>query len=202
MKKYIKKNKTTIRWFLHIGGILMKIYVISGKARHGKDTVAMDVKEIYEGKGLKVINLSYGSYIKEYAKKISNWDGTEETKPRELLQELGTDVIRKKIDNDFFVRRICEDIKVYSYYFDIITISDARFPNELEWPKKNFDNVINIRVIRDGYDSVLSEKEQKHLTEVALDEYNNYDYVIHNDGTLEDLRIKVSDVVRKVEHEY
>ena len=202
MKKYIKKNKTTIRWFLHIGGILMKIYVISGKARHGKDTVAMDVKEIYEGKWLKVINLSYGSYIKEYAKKISNWDGTEETKPRELLQELGTDVIRKKIDNDFFVRRICEDIKVYSYYFDIITISDARFPNELEWPKKNFDNVINIRVIRDGYDSVLSEKEQKHLTEVALDEYNNYDYVIHNDGTLEDLRIKVSDVVRKVEHEY
>ena len=180
----------------------MKIYVISGKARHGKDTVAMDIKEIYEEKGLKVINLAYGSYIKEYAKRISNWNGDEETKPRELLQELGTDIIRKKIDKDFFVRRICEDIEVYSYYFDVITISDARFPNEMEWPKKNFDNVINIRIIRDGYDSVLSEKEQKHLTEVALDEYNSYDYVIHNDGTLDDLKEKVSDVVRKVEHEY
>lgn len=180
----------------------MKIYVISGKARHGKDTIAMDIKKIYENKGLKVINLAYGSYIKEYAKRISNWDGREETKPRELLQELGTDIIRMKIDNDFFVRRICEDIKVYSYYFDIITISDARFPNELEWPKKNFDNVINIRVIRDGYDSVLSEKEQKHLTETALDEYNSYDYVVYNDGTLSDLEDKVSDVVRKVEHEY
>ena len=180
----------------------MRIYVISGKARHGKDTTALDIKEIYEEKGLKVINLAYGSYVKEYAKRISNWDGNEETKPRELLQELGTDIIRKQIDNDFFVRRICEDIRVYSYYFDIITISDARFPNEMEWPKKNFDNVINIRVIRDGYDSVLSEKEQKHLTEVALDEYNNYDYVIHNDGTLDDLKVKVLDVVRKVEHEY
>ena len=180
----------------------MKIYVISGKARHGKDTVALDIKEIYEGKGLKVINLAYGSYIKEYAKRISNWDGAEETKPRELLQELGTDIIRKKIDNDFFVRRICEDIRVYSYYFDIITISDARFPNEMEWPKKYFDDVINIRVIRDGYDSVLSEKEQKHLTEVALDEYNSYDYVIHNDGTLDGLKGKVLEVVRKVEHEY
>ena len=31
---------------------------------------------------------------------------------------------------------------------------------------------------------------------------DNYDYVIHNDGTLDDLKIKVSDVVRKVEHEY
>ncbi len=180
----------------------MMIYVISGKARHGKDTVAIDIKEIYEKKGLKVINLAYGSYIKEYAKKISNWDGNEETKPRELLQELGTDIIRKQIDHDFFVRRLCEDILVYSYYFDIITISDARFPNELEWPKKKFDNVISIKVIRDNYDSVLSEKEQKHLTEVALDEYNSYDYVIHNDGTLDDLKDKVNEVVRKVEHEY
>lgn len=182
--------------------VFVKIFVISGKARHGKDTVALDIKEIYEKKGLRVINLAYGSYIKEYAKKISDWDGKEENKPRELLQELGTDIIRKKIDNDFFVRRICEDIKVYSYYFDIITISDARFPNELEWPKKIFENVINIRIIRDGYDSVLTKTEQKHLTEVALDEYNNYDYVIHNDGTLEDLKEKVLDVVRKVEHEY
>lgn len=196
-----KKKKPRFSGF-SIRGDFMKIYVISGKARHGKDTVAMDIKEIYEGKGLKVINLAYGSYIKEYAKRISDWDGNEETKPRELLQELGTDIIRKKIDNDFFVRRICEDIRVYSYYFDIITISDARFPNEMEWPKKNFDNVINIRVIRDGYDSVLSEKEQKHLTEIALDEYNSYDYVIHNDGTLSDLKDKVLDVVRKVEHEY
>ncbi len=180
----------------------MKIYVISGKARHGKDTIALDIKNIYEQKGLKVINLAYGSYIKEYAKRISNWDGNEETKPRKLLQELGTDIIRKKIDNDLFVRRICEDIRVYSYYFDIITISDARFPNEMEWPKKNFDNVINIRVIRDGYDSVLSQNEQNHLTELALDEYNNYDYVIHNDGTLDDLNKKVLEVVRMVEHEY
>lgn len=179
----------------------MKIYVISGKARHGKDTVALDIKEIYEAKGLKVINLSYGSYVKEYAKKISNWSGNEDDKPRALLQELGTDIIRKKIDNDFFVRRICEDILVYSYYFDIITISDARFPNELNWPKEKFDNVINVRVIRDDYDSVLTEKEQKHLTETALDGYNNYDYVIHNDGTLEDLKIKVADVVRMVENE-
>ena len=197
----MKKKKPQFSGF-SISGDFMKIYVISGKARHGKDTVALDIKEIYENKGLKVINLAYGSYIKEYAKKISNWDGAEETKPRELLQELGTDIIRKKIDNDFFVRRICEDIKVYSYYFDIITISDARFPNEMEWPKKYFDDVINIRVIRDGYDSVLSEKEQKHLTETALDEYNSYDYVIHNDGTLDDLKDKVLEVVRKVEHEY
>ncbi len=179
----------------------MRIYVIAGKARHGKDTIALYIKEFYEKKGLKVINLAYGSYIKEYAKKISNWDGKEETKPRELLQELGTDIIRNKIDKDLFVRRLCEDIRVYDYYFDIATISDARFPSEIEWPKNNFDDVISIKVIRDGYDSVLSKKEQKHLTEVALDEYNSYDYVIHNDGTLDDLKEKVFELVRRCEDE-
>ena len=177
----------------------MKIFVIAGKARHGKDTVAGYIKDYYKNK--KVINLAYGSYIKEYAKKISDWDGSDETKPRELLQELGTEVIRQKIDKDFFVKRICEDILVYSYYFDIITISDARFPDEIEWPKSRFENVISIKVVRDGYDTVLSKKEQKHLTEVALDEYNNYDYVIHNDGTLDDLKNKVFDLVRRIEDE-
>ena len=178
----------------------MKIFVIAGKARHGKDTVAGYIKDYYS-ENKKVINLAYGSYIKEYAKKISDWDGSEETKPRELLQELGTEVIRQKIDKDFFVKRICEDILVYSYYFDIITISDARFPDEIEWPKSKFENVISIKVVRDGYDTVLSKKEQKHLTEVALDEYNNYDYVIHNDGTLDDLKNKVFDLVRRIEDE-
>ena len=177
----------------------MKIFVIAGKARHGKDTVAGYIKDYYENK--KVINLAYGNYIKEYAKKISDWDGSDETKPRELLQELGTEIIRQKIDKDFFVKRICEDILVYSYYFDIITISDARFPDEIEWPKSKFENVISIKVVRDGYDTVLSKKEQKHLTEVALDEYNNYDYVIHNDGTLDDLKNKVFDLVRRIEDE-
>ena len=75
--------------------------MISGKARHGKDTVAGLIEKIYKEKNKSIINLQYSSYIKEYAKKISGWDGSEETKPRTLLQELGTDVIRNKIDSLF-----------------------------------------------------------------------------------------------------
>ena len=89
-----------------------KIFIISGKARHGKDTTAMYMNEIYTKKGKKILNISYASYIKEYAKKISNWDGSDETKPRELLQQLGTTVIRQNIDELFFVKRVLEDIEV------------------------------------------------------------------------------------------
>ena len=48
-----------------------KIFIISGKARHGKDTTAMYMNEIYTKKGKKILNISYASYIKEYAKKIN-----------------------------------------------------------------------------------------------------------------------------------
>ncbi len=177
-----------------------RIYVIAGKARHGKDTTALAIKKAYKDK--RVINLAYGNYIKEFAKKISGWDGSESSKPRELLQTLGTDIIRDKIDENFFVKRLCDDIKVYSYYFDIITISDARFPNEIEFPKKMFDNVISIKVVRDNFKSPLTEKQQHHLTETALDNYDNFDFILKNDKTIADLEKKVEDIVKKVEHEY
>lgn len=174
----------------------MKIFVIAGKARHGKDTVASMIKNIYKDK--KVINLSYGSYIKEYAKKISDWDGSEETKPRELLQTLGTEVIRKNIDENFFIKRLCDDIRVYSYYFDVITISDARFPSEIETPKKLFENVISVKVERDNFSSSLTSEQMKHSTETALDNYDNYDYIIKNDGRIEDLEDKVLQMIKEV----
>ena len=177
----------------------MKIYVICGKARHGKDTTALAIKKAYKDK--KVINLSYGSYIKEFAKNISDWDGRDETKPRVLLQQLGTEVIRNKIDKNFFIKRLCNDIRVYSYYFDVITISDARFPDEIITPKKLFDNVITIKVVRSNFDTNLTLEEQKHSTETALDEFDDYDYVIENNDTIEELDKKVLKIVKEVEHE-
>ena len=149
-------------------------------------------------KGLKCTNLQFSSYIKMYAKTIANWDGSDATKPRTLLQELGTDVIRKNIDELFFVDRIIGDIKVYSYYLDVITISDARLPIEIDSLKNTFDKVISINITRPGYESNLDSTEKKHITETALDNYNNFDYEITNDGTLEDLNIKAKEILDEV----
>ena len=146
--------------------------------------------------------MSYGSYIKNYAMNISDWDGNEDTKPRDLLQNLGTEVIRNKIDKDFFIKRICDDIRVYSYYFDVIIISDARFPDEVLTPKKLFDNVVTVKVIRPNFETSLTSKEKAHSTETALDEFDDYDFKIVNDSTIDELNGKVFDMVKKVEHEY
>lgn len=174
-----------------------KIYIVCGKARHGKDTIAEMIRNYYLENSYDVLNLQYSSYIKEYAKKISNWDGSEETKPRELLQQLGTNVIRDKIDEAFFVKKIVDDIKVYSFFFDVLTISDARFKLEVDTPRDNFENVVIIRVNRPNFDNGLTEEQKMHRTETDLDDYKKYDYVIENDGSLEDLKEKVNDILKQ-----
>ena len=176
----------------------MKIFVICGKARHGKDTTALIIDKYFEKNNKKVINLQYSSYLKEYAKRITGWDGSEETKPRELLQYLGTEYIRKEIDNLFFVKRMIGDLKVYSKYFDVATISDARMVEEIDELKKEFPNVCAIKVVRPNFDNGLSAEQQKHATEIALDNYDKIDHVLLNDGTLEDLEKKIEDLMEVI----
>ena len=178
------------------------IYLISGKARYGKDTTARFIEEYYKSKGKSVINLQFSSYIKEYAKKISGWDGSEETKPRELLQILGTEVIRSKIDQKFFIRKIIDDIKVYSYFFDVITISDVRAKDELIDVTNEFSKVISININRPNFDNGLTLEQKKHFTEVDLDDFNNFDYKINNDGTLYNLKDKIYEMVGEVDEKY
>lgn len=174
-----------------------KIIILSGKARAGKDTTMNFLNEIYNN----IIQLQYGSYIKEYAKKISNWDGSEETKPRELLQQLGTNIIRENIDNKFFIKKMIDDIKVYSYFFDTIVISDARFKIEIDDIKNTFNNVIAVRIERPNFDNGLTLEQKKHPSEIDLDDYNKFDYKLINDGTLEDLKKKVEKLVEVIENE-
>lgn len=177
----------------------VKIYIMCGKARQGKDTVASLIKEVYDNKKVKVLDLSFAHYIKEYAKKITDWDGSDDTKPRSLLTHLGTDIIRKQIDEMFFIKRMIEDIKVYSFYYDVLIITDARLKIEVDNIKQTFNNVIACYITRPDYESNLSEDQKKHITEIDLDDYNNFDYKIINDGTIEDLKPKIIKLVEEID---
>lgn len=168
----------------------MKVVLICGKARQGKDTLADFLIEAYEAQGKKVCRLAYGAYIKYYASKYFGWDGSEETKPRSLLNKIGTEIIREKIDPYFHVNRIMQDIEVLSYFFDVAIISDIREPIEITTPKEKFDDVISIKITRPDFSSELTTEQKKHYTETALDNFDNYDFKVLNDGTLEDLKKK------------
>lgn len=155
------------------------IYVLSGKAKSGKNTAADIIQNYYNDK--KCVQVSFAYYLKQYVKKITNWDGLDETKPRTLLQSLGIDLIKNKIDDKLLIRRTIEDIFVYSYFYDVIIITDARLIDEVEAIKNKFDKVITIRINRSNYDNKLSLNEKNHITETNLDNYNNFDYIIENE---------------------
>ncbi len=175
------------------------IYVIAGKARHGKDTCAGIISQMY---GKECTNLNFAYSLKDYAKRISDWDGSDEAKPRELLQVLGTNIIRKNIDENFFINRMIEDIKVFGYFKDVLTISDARFKNEIDSIRNNFEKVVVIRVNRPNFDNGLTPEQKNHPTEIDLDDYNNYDYVVENDSDLESLKEKIKKIVKEVEDKW
>lgn len=173
------------------------IYMIGGKARHGKDTIANYIKKYYEENNKKSIILQISTPLKFYASKALDWDGSEESKPRKFLQHLGIDIIRKNMGEKFLINRLIDDIKVLSEFCDVIIVSDVRMPIEFEEIKKSFNNVKNVFVDRINYDNNLFNNESKHITETALDSFNNYDYVIKNDGTLEDLEKKVVTILKE-----
>ena len=174
----------------------MRIILIGGKARSGKDTIGDFIIEQLESKNKKVCKIQVGQYIKYYAQKYFGWDGSEETKPRELLIHLGTDIIRNKIDENFHINRLLEDIKVLSYYYDYFVVSDIRFPIEIEKIKENYDNVVSIKMIRESDELTSDQKENR--TETSLDNYDNFDYVIINDKSLDDLKEKAKEILQEI----
>ena len=174
------------------------IILIAGKARSGKSTVCWYFKEVFEDNDKKVIVSPYTKYLKKYISDITGMEVTEDNKPRDLLQRLSSDLIKERLGyHDFFIRRQIEDLSIYSYFADVILIPDVRFPNEIESIKKAFSNVISIGVIRSDFISDLTKKQQEDITETALDNYSDYDYVISN-GMKVDLKSEVNKIIDKI----
>lgn len=165
------------------------IFVLSGKAKSGKNLIADKIENYYKNK--RCIQISYAFYLKNYVKNIYDWNGSEEDKPRELLQKIGIDLIENKIDSNLLIRRVCEDIKVYSYFYDIIIITDARLKDEIEIPKRLFNNVVTIRIDSIYYDKKMTIEQMNHITETNLDNYDKFDYIINDFDKLEEILSKI-----------
>ncbi len=176
----------------------MKIYLVAGRAGSGKGEVAKIIKEYYLSKKRKPIITEYSKYLKLYANEILGWNG-EEPKPRKFLQELGVTIKENMDMPKILVNRMIEDIKVYSLYYDVVIISDVRFPEEIEEMKKTFKDVYSIYVINQFGQSELSLQEQTHVTETALENYSNFDVTITNDN-INVLDNRVIDFIERVDN--
>ncbi len=171
------------------------IYLISGKAQTGKGEAGKYLQEEYQKRGYQVCEIQMMRTLKGYLKDYFGWDGKEETKPRRMLQEMGTELIRERLGlSTFHIDRLTEDIQILSNYFSIFIVNDIRLPLEIEEMKKRFPHVVTIHIEKENYQSPLTEQEASHSTEHALENYHLYDYEICN-NSLEKLKQDMKQIV-------
>lgn len=162
----------------------MKIICISGKAQHGKDTAASYLKQFLELDGKRVLVTHYADLLKYICKTFFGWNGEKDEEGRALLQRVGTDVVRA-MDMDFWTNFLLDILTFFPDEWDYVIVADCRFFNELHFFEQYGYDVTHVRVVRENYDSNLTEEQQNHESETALDDVVP-DWIIDNSGSLSD----------------
>lgn len=158
----------------------MKVYVIGGKAKSGKNTLGEFIKEELKKYGYKPCIMHITEPLYSYAKNHFEWIDTYE-KPREFLQKMGIEIIQEKLGKKtFLLDRLQEDIEILNEFFDTFIIVDARLKREFETLKEKYDNLVSIRIKKASVFDDLSEDEKNHITENDLNDYTDIKYEVIN----------------------
>ena len=199
------------------------IISITGKIGSGKDTIAEIIQQStqldwevkkFAGKLKTIAELLCGvpkqNFESQEFKKTQMFEEWGMTY-REFLQKLGTEALRSNLHENVWINALFSDYKaktvaVGTSEFDITEkdelpnwiITDTRFPNEMDAVKSKNGLVIKVErtlKLRKGYDT--PNETDLHPSETSLDNYTEWDYVIENNGTLEELRAKVMLILEK-----
>ena len=174
-----------------------KVILVSGKANSGKDTTIDIAIEILKNKGYKSCKMAFAKYLKDLCKDYMGWNGDKDENGRTMLQYIGTDIIRDKLNwQTFHANRVCEDIQIVEDQYDFIFICDARFANELYYTKSVFlEKCTDLLVLRPNLESELSNSQKNHKSENALGDYEHSNLIV-NDGDIGNLKGKVEHFIR------
>lgn len=183
----------------------MKIIMISAKSQHGKDTVANLMREQLEASGKTVLTIHFADLVKHYAIDYYNWDGNKNEEGRELLQTIGTGLLRARWPEYWaeIVGKFLDsigDLEDTRYGFNYVLIPDWRFINEFETVADYaslFNNpVTTVRVERFNKDGSIyinqsmTQFQRFHVSECQLDDFP-FEWIIENRGTIDDLKDSV-----------
>ncbi len=173
----------------------MNIIAISGHAQHGKDTFALMLRSILEEHGETVLIAHYGDLVKYICRKFFRWNGEKDDYGRHLLQYVGTDIVRQQCP-DFWVDFIVQMLKLFGDNWSYVLIPDTRFPNEIDGLLEAGFRTRHLRIVRPDFVSPLTEEQQQHPSETALDSVTPDDLIL-NDGSLEHLELLAEQYVKE-----
>ncbi len=168
--------------------------IINGKPQVGKDSFVNCVSEIVEeSTNLKVLNISTISVIKDAAK-LLGWDGVKTPEARKFLSDL-KDLSTNY--NDFPAKHIVDIVnkrraQSSNEYFKFIFIH-CREPEEINKIKECIGSDVYTLLIRRDVEDVTTNHADMQT------EFYNYDFIIDNNSTIEDLKEKAAKFIKRID---
>lgn len=171
---------------------MVNVIVVNGYPRSGKDTFVNFCKEKLGAFGVSVSTVDFVKYLAAQ----SGWDGIKTPKNRKFLSDLKdlltewNDVPWKKVEEVF------ESIKVECFQYglkdsDFFLFIHSREPKEIERFQKEY-GALTVLIDREEV-----EGNQSNHSDAEVMNFN-YDYIINNDGTLEELEMKAITFIESV----
>ena len=161
------------------------IYLFTGKAQSGKNYIARELNKALTSEHKTVLELSFAYKLKSFISTLFNmpieevdkWKLNEQpftangVTMREILQRFGTDIMRKHVDKDYWIKFVATRIVNTDYNYYLIT--DYRFPNELDvidyiklYDLYNLTDY-NVKVVKVINNSTI--KSSRHESELLTD---------------------------------
>lgn len=156
-----------------------RVFIVNGKPRAGKDTFAEMLNEF-----VKVHKYSSVTKVKALALDMG-WDGGKSEKDRKFLSDLKMLTTEY---SDMSFKDICEEVEkfmsgAYDVYNRNVMLIDIREPKEIARAVKAF-GAVTIFIDNCNVEEVLSNSADANANIWSY----SYDYIIPNNGTLDDFR--------------
>ena len=171
---------------------------LTGRAGAGKDTIADHLLSVHGG-----VKVAFAGPLKEACAALfcltphqlhdpvgketldPRWGRT----PRQILQFVGTDLLRNQLDRDVFRKTARYRIEeAVANGAPLILVTDCRFEDEAQLVRSLGGVVWHVR--RDGSGTA----ERQHITEQRL-RVESSDVIVENNGTMEALHARILEQV-------
>ncbi len=166
-----------------------KIIIFSGKQYSGKDTAAKIMLEnlpCYKRCAMgDIIKLTYGK------EKGLTYEEIESNKAQYRADLIALGNWGRAQDPDYWLKKILEQE-------GNIIVTDVRVPHEYEIFKNAGAKTIRVEASRETRASRGELVGEDDITEIGLDHISNWDYIINNDSTYENLQKQVHMIMEKL----
>jgi len=138
------------------GDKMTNLIGICGFATAGKDSFARFIKELHPQEGSHYLGLKTLSFAHALRKELEDFvqqqlgisTFTQEPKEKEIIRPLlvcwGTEIMRKQIDAEYWVKKIEKVVEINRKSKIVSIITDVRFDNEVEWIRSQGGKTIYI----------------------------------------------------------